>query len=79
MRIWIRTLLFSKFADLRLDWDTKEICGFAICITNSQICNLRTGTTQKYEDLQLQNEPKNLQICDLQINTKNLRALLCNL
>ncbi len=49
------TLFFpGKFADLRFaDWDNKEICGFAICgliITNLQICDLRTGTPQKFAD-----------------------------
>ncbi len=52
-----------KFAD----WDTKErICGFATCrviITNLRICDLRTGTPQKFAYLRLRNEPKNLLVC----------------
>jgi hypothetical protein len=51
----------SIFCDL-------QICGFAICglkITNLRICDFRTGTPQKFADLQLRNEPKNLRICDL--------------
>ncbi len=37
--------------------------GFAICesiITCVRICDLRTGTSQKFGDLRLRNEPKNL-------------------
>jgi hypothetical protein len=30
-----------------------------------RICDLRTGTPQEFEDLQLRNQPKNLLICDL--------------
>jgi hypothetical protein len=58
----------SRFVDFRFaDWNTEEICGFAICrliITNLQICDLR-------------NEPKSFRICDLRTNKKNLRAHLC--
>ncbi len=43
-----------KFADLQFSyWNTKEIFGFAICgliITNLPICDLRTGTPQKFAD-----------------------------
>jgi hypothetical protein len=56
------------------DWDTKEICGFAICeliITGLRGCKLRTGTPQEFADLRLQNEPKTLRI-----NKTNLRAHL---
>jgi hypothetical protein len=61
------TLLFPcNFAVLRfVEWDTKEICRFAICgfiITNLRICDLRTGTPKKFANLQLRNEPKNLRI-----------------
>jgi hypothetical protein len=61
MRIWIRNYVFFS-------------CGFKICgliITNLRTCNLRTGTPQKFADLRLQNECKNLQICDLQTSKKN--------
>jgi hypothetical protein len=40
-----------------------QIYGFAICgsiITCVRICDLRTGTSQKFADLRLRNEPKNL-------------------
>ncbi len=63
MQIWIgNTAFFScKFADQQFeDWDTKEICG--LIITNLRICDLRTGSSQQFLDLRLQNEPKNLQI-----------------
>jgi len=45
------TAFSLKFADLRFaDWDTKEICGIAICeliIANMRICDLRTGTSRR--------------------------------
>ncbi len=78
MRIWTRNTAFSL-----------QICGFATCglghqgkicgliVKNLRICYLRTGTPQKVADLQLRNEPKNLPICDLRTNKKNLRAHLC--
>jgi hypothetical protein len=55
------------------DWDIKEICGFAICgliITILRICDLRIGSPQKFADLRLRNEPKNLRISDLRTNKK---------
>ncbi len=58
-----------KFADLRFaDWNTMEICGSAICgliITNLRICDVRTGTPQKFADLRLYSKHKNLGICGL--------------
>ncbi len=75
--------ILCNFADLRFaDWETKEICGFAICgciITNFRICDLRTGIPQIFADLRLQNEPKNLRICDLRTNKQILRAHLYDL
>ncbi len=60
-------------ADLQFaDWDTEEIWG-AICgiiITNLRICGLRTGTPQKFADLRLRNEAKNVRICGLLTNKK---------
>jgi hypothetical protein len=44
------------------DWDTKEICGYAIwglIISNLRICDLR-------------NESKNLPVCDLLTNKKKI-------
>ncbi len=81
MLIWIRNIVFPrKLADLQFgDWGTKEICEFAICgliITFLQICNLQTSTPQEFADVRLQNEPKNLRICDMRTNRKNLRAHL---
>ncbi len=65
-----------KFADLRFaEWDTKEICGFAICgliITNRRICHLRTGQSKKFSDLRLRNDPKNLRIYDFCGLTKKI-------
>ncbi len=40
--------------------------------------DLRTGTLQKFSDLCLQNEPKNLWIYDFRTNQQNLRAHLQN-
>ncbi len=65
MRTWTRNNAFflANLWICNLDWDTKEICGFAICgliITNLWICDLRTGSPQKFADLRLRNEPKNL-------------------
>jgi hypothetical protein len=63
------TLLFSVL-----------MCGFAICgliFTNLRICGLRIGTPKKFVDLRLQNEPKNLRICDLRTKQKKLRVHLC--
>ncbi len=72
MRIWIRNTAFSMqicwFAlGLRQQGNCgfadSQICGFAICgliITNLWICDLRTGTSKKFSDLRLRNEPKNL-------------------
>ncbi len=80
--ILIRNTAFflEKFADLRFaDWDTNEICGFAICrliITNLRTCKLRTGTPQKFPELRYQNECKNSRICDMQTNKENLHAHL---
>ncbi len=54
--------LSCKFSD----WDTKEVCGFAIfglIITNLRICDLWTGPPRKFADLRLRTEPKNLRIC----------------
>jgi hypothetical protein len=42
-----------------------------LTITILRICDLRTGTPQKFADLRLQNEPKHLQIYDLRTNKKN--------
>ncbi len=39
-------------------------------ITNVHIYDLRTSIPQKFADLRLQNEPKNLLISDLRTNTK---------
>ncbi len=67
MRILIR---YTAFVLAR---DTKEIYEFAICgliITNSHICDLRTGTPQKFADLRLPNELQNLRICGLRTNSK---------
>ncbi len=56
MRIWIGIIAFSLQTCGFADWDTKEIC------------DLRTGTPQKFADLRLRNEPKilrtNKKICD---------------
>ncbi len=53
----LETFLLGEFDDLRFaDWDTKEICGFAILgliITYLRICDLRTGTPRKFADLPL--------------------------
>jgi hypothetical protein len=57
-----------------------ESCEFAIGglnIKNLLICDLRTGTPQKFAALRLQNEPKNLWICDLRTFLKSLLAHLC--
>ncbi len=45
-------------------------CG--LIITNLRIYNLRTSTPQKFADLRLRKEPKNLRICDLRTNKKNM-------
>jgi hypothetical protein len=62
MRIWIRnTALF--LANLRIADSDKEICRFAIfglIITNFRICQLRSGTPQKFADLRFVDEQKNL-------------------
>jgi hypothetical protein len=55
MRIWIRNTVFFFFlADLQFaDWDTKEICGFAISgLLVPDLLNwyLRTGTPQEFAD-----------------------------
>jgi hypothetical protein len=55
------------------DYDTKEICRFAICrviLTNLRICDLLTGTPHIFADLLLRNELKNLRILDLGTNKK---------
>jgi hypothetical protein len=44
---------------------------------NFRISDLRTGIHKKFVILRFWNEPKNLQICDLQIETKSLLAHLC--
>jgi hypothetical protein len=56
-----------KFSDFFLYWGPSvnvAMCGFAICgpyiLCDLQIYDLRTGTPQKFADLRLQNEPKNL-------------------
>jgi hypothetical protein len=58
-----------KFADVGFAvWATKELCEFGICgliFTNLRICDLRNGTLQKFANLRLQNEPKNLLFCYL--------------
>ena len=62
MWIWTKNHAFSL-----------KICGFAVCgiiITNLQIGDFWTGTRQKFADLRLRNEPKNLRICDLRTNKK---------
>jgi hypothetical protein len=46
----------------------------AFFLANVRIFDLRTDTLQKSADLRLRNEPKNLRICDLRTNNKNLRA-----
>jgi hypothetical protein len=47
-------------------WLTEEICGFAIIGHNFlRICELRTGTPKKFEDLQSRKDPKNLLIGEL--------------
>jgi hypothetical protein len=59
------------------DYDTKEICRFAICrviLTNLRICDLLTGTPHIFADLLLRNELKNLRIFDLRNKKQNLRA-----
>jgi hypothetical protein len=51
-----------------MDWDNKEICGFAIFlrINHYKFADLRfadwhsRGTPQKFADLQVRNEPKNV-------------------
>ncbi len=64
------TFRLCKFVELRFaDWDTKEICGFAIC--GLIITNLRTCTSPKFADLPLPNEPKHLRISELLTNKKN--------
>jgi hypothetical protein len=66
MCIGIRNTAFF-LANLKFaDWDTKEICGFAICrliITNLRNCDLWTGRPKKFAYLRLRNEPKNLLLC----------------
>jgi hypothetical protein len=37
----------------------------AFFLANMRICDLQTGTSKKFADLRLRNEPKNLRICDL--------------
>jgi hypothetical protein len=68
------TFFPSKIADLRFaDWNTKEIYWYEICgliITNFRLCDLRTGTPQKFVDLRLRKEPKNFRICGLRTNKK---------
>ncbi len=44
-----------------MDWDTKEICGFAIyglIITNFRICNCRIS--QEFADLRFADQPKKI-------------------
>jgi hypothetical protein len=43
-------------------------------IINLRICDLGTGTPNKFADLRSRNEPKNLRICDLQTFKKSLLA-----
>ncbi len=48
-------------------------CGFAICVLvnrHLQIRNLSTRIPQKFADLRLRIEPKNVRICDLQTLNK---------
>jgi hypothetical protein len=78
IRIWIRNTVFSfqiyGFAICGLG-HTREIFGFAICgliIKNLRIFVLRTVTPQKFSALRLRNKSKNLRICDLRTNNKNL-------
>ncbi len=81
-----QTSLFFRFAelpqlchlaDLRCaDWDTKDIWRFAICgliITNLRICDLRTGTPQKFAIAEWAQE------FDNRTNQKNLRGHLCTI
>ncbi len=70
VRIWIKnTAVFLanlQICDLRTETSRKGnlwICGLIIT-------NLQTGTPQKFADLRLLNEPKNLWNCDLQTNQK---------
>jgi hypothetical protein len=67
MQIYVRNTAFFLSTLRFVDWDTHEICGCAICgliITNMRICDLRTGTPQKFADLHLRNEPKSLRFYD---------------
>jgi hypothetical protein len=47
---------------------------------NDKFADLRTGTSHKFVDLRLRNEPKNLRICDLRtINFFESTFVICNL
>ncbi len=85
--------IYQRQTNANLDQNTAlfKICGFAICGLghqgNLRICDLhhkftdsyfRTGTTRKFSDLRFKNEAKNLRLCDLQTDPKNVRAHLCN-
>jgi|688.fasta_scaffold668368_1 hypothetical protein len=74
------TLLFSlkisRFAICRLGHQGNlQIC--ELILKTLRISYLWTGTPQKFADLFLRNEPKNLRICNLQTNKQNLPAHLC--
>jgi hypothetical protein len=66
MRIWIRNTAFF-LTNLRF-----AICG--LIIKKLRVWDLRIGTPQKFANLRLRNEPKNLRICDLRTNQKNVGA-----
>ncbi len=58
----------EKYADFSLSRQEQQNLPdlrFADKIFFLQISDLRTGTLQKYADLQLRNEPQKLWICDL--------------
>jgi hypothetical protein len=67
-----------KYADLGFAArDTKETADLRFADLSLQVCGFAICRLAHFRNLQLQNEPKNLRICDLRTSKTNLRAHLC--
>jgi hypothetical protein len=83
MRIWIRNTVFFPWTCGLGHQGSLRICG--LIITNFLICDLRTGTPQKFADMRLRNKPKYLRIydfrtskqCPILVNTNIQLYFIC--